>query len=531
MILTEQTDFHALTGLVREGAYGALDVVGTYAVYEALKPMLTGNRERVYAFERGMQKHAFAMMVRGININEQRRREAVTTLKRDLTGGLKKVDRLPIVRDVWDGKTIETGWCPEEPGKRHKWPKGVPDEERKCERCGVDRMKRDPFNANSSHQCKRLFYKLLKVQPIYGKKGEITTDDEALQKIAERHENLAPLCEAIQSVRDTKKQLGLLEARLTSAGRYTASFNVGAAWTGRWSSSKNPFGEGGNLQNIGERHRYLFEADPGMVLFYADLEQAESNSVAHLSGDPKYIEAHQLGDVHTYVCRMIFTHLPWTGDLKADKSIAKALPDWDQAEGHDYRFQSKRVQHGSNYGLSPQGIAMIAHIPLKESRSMQRNYFGEFVYIPQWHKRVIEQVRNQEPLVSPFGREIPLFGRPWDPHTHKQAFAAIPQSIVVDVISIGIDRLAAYPEIQLMAQVHDAILGQFPEDKIDVYAPIIAEAMRVPVQIGDRVMTINTEVAIGRNWGKKVTAKDVEEAAAKGKTLTLNERGIEVYHV
>jgi DNA polymerase I-like protein with 3'-5' exonuclease and polymerase domains len=519
LIITEKTDFHALTGLMREGAYGALDVVGTFAVYKALAPLLTGNKARVYAFERGMQKHAFAMMVNGVNINTSKRTEAVTRLKRDLIGLEKKADKHPTVMGVWDKFELNTGWCPSEPGKRHKWQAGVADTpERKCERCGVSRMKRATFSPNSSHQCKHLFYKLLKCQPVHNKKGEVTTDDEALAKIGQKYPDFYDLTQTIQGVRDAKKQLGLLEARLTPAGRYTASFNVGAAWTGRWSSSKNPFGEGGNLQNIGERHRYLFEADPGYVLFYADLEQAESNTVAHLSGDPKYIEAHELGDVHTYVCRMIFQHLEWSPDrdIKKDKIIAKVNPPWDLADGHDYRFQSKRVQHGSNYGLTAPGIAMIAHIPLKESRAMQRNYFDEFVYIPAWHKKVIETVKEQQPLVSPFGREITLLGRPWDNGTYRQAFSAVPQSVVADVISVGIHRLAARPEIKLMAQVHDAILGQFPAHMIDELAPFIKESMAVPLQVGDRVMTIATEIAIGeRNWGKK--SED-------------NPKGIEVWH-
>lgn len=507
MIITEKDDFLAMKGMMREGAYNALDVVGTFAVHDALAPMLTGNKARIYAFERGMQAAAFDMMVRGVRINDTKRKAAVVKLKRTLTRVSREANKLPVVQEFWDKTKHETGWCPAEPGKHHKWPRGVADtQEKVCLTCGVSRVKRLDFNCNSSVHCKHLLYKRLKMMPVHNKKGEVTTDDEALAKLGQKYPEHIALIEAILTVRDTKKQLGLLEARLTPDNRFPSSFNVGAAWTGRWSSSKNPFGEGGNLQNIGEQHRYLFEADPGYEIFYADLEQAESNSVAHLAGDPRYIEAHLLGDVHTYVSRLVFPFLPFTGDLKEDKKVAKVNPPWDLAEGHDYRFQSKRVQHGSNYGLTPPGIAMIAHIPLKESKVMQANYFGEFPYIQQWQNSVIAKIRMGEPLVSPFGFEIMLMGRPWDRATHRQGFSAIPQSIVAHVISIGIHRLYKTRKetgIQLLAQVHDAILGQYPIERREESIAIIKEAMRVPLPIGDRVMTIATEVAAGKNWGKR----------------------------
>jgi len=112
----------------------------------------------------------------------------------------------------------------------------------------------------------------------------------------------------------------------------------------------------------------MFIADPGKVLCYADLKQAESLTVAYLAGDEAYIEAHKSGDTHTFVARMIWPDLPWTGDIWKDKAWAKEhMPEWDPADGHDFRFQSKRIQHGGNYGMSPYGVARVAHIPVAEA--------------------------------------------------------------------------------------------------------------------------------------------------------------------
>ncbi len=319
---------------------------------------------------------------------------------------------------------------------------------------------------------------------------------------------MAPLCRAILAVRDKQKQLGSLAAKLTPDGRYPSSFNVGAAWTGRFSSSKNPFGLGGNLQNVAPKHRRVFIADPGMEIGYADYMQGESNIVAHLSGDPKYIEAHRLGDVHTYVTRYVWPELPWTGDLAKDKKIAKQNPPWDLAEGHDYRFQCKRIQHGSNYGLTPFGISMIAQIPLSEAKRAYNSYMTEFDYIPAWQAWVRSQVLEHKPLSNALGRPWLPFGRPWDKHTWRQALSFLPQSLLADIDDIALYRVwldLEEQEVQLLAQVHDALLHQFPKGHYDLEREVL-KRMQIPVPITDyrgntRIMTIGVETATGANWG------------------------------
>lgn len=217
--------------------------------------------------------------------------------------------------------------------------------------------------------------------------------------------------------------------------------------------------------------------------------------------------------MHTYVTRLVWPDLPWTGDLKRDKVIAKQNPEWDQAPGHDLRFQSKRIQHGSNFGLTPAGISMIAKIPMKAAAAAQRNYFRGFPNIPAWQDKVAGMVREQEPLVNPLGRKIRLFGRPWDGHTIKQGLAFLPQSTVADIINVGVWRIwneldePGEDIVELLAQVHDAILFQYPIDRDDLVKRAIS-LMKVPVPVVDifgklRIAEVETEAAIGLNWGKQ----------------------------
>lgn len=498
-------------GQEKSWCYNALDCTGTLEIAQVLLPRLNEAQSLTYAFERALQAPAIAMMMRGVRVDETKRAEMVTTLKRELASEMRKIAKLPQVTEVWDGTELETGECPAELGKHHKWPRGVPDSpDRKCERCGAPRVRAKPFNPGSPDQNHRLFYELHGVSPIKNKLGEVSTDEDVLEKIGRRYAALKPVTDAILSVRNSKKQLGSLAAKLTSDGRYPSSFNVGAAWTGRFSSSKNPFQLGGNLQNVAERHRRVFIADPGYTLGYADYMQGESNIVAHLAGDPKYIEAHRVGDVHTFVCRYVFPDLPWTGDLKRDKIVAKVNPPWDTAPGHDYRFQTKSVVHGCNLGLTPFGIALQKHIPLAQAKAGFERYMTEFEYIPAWQSWVAGQVREHKPLVNPLGRTVQLFGRPNDKHTINQAYAFLPQSTLADIDDIAMWLVWLYLEpedVQLLAQVHDALLHQFPSGRMDLEKQLV-DFMSIPVPVTDfrgntRVMTIGVETAVGKNWGHK----------------------------
>lgn len=501
-------------GQERDWAYNALDCTGTLEVAEEILPKLSPLQERTYAFERQLQGPAMSMMMRGVRLNQPLRNEMVKELKREMKRDEADVGVHPQVQSIWDGHELETGFCPNFPvefgrGKRHKWPRGVPDSpDRRCENCGTPRVHPKRFEATSSTQTHRLIYDLHKIPTLTNKQGKVSTDDDTLNRIKRKHPELAELCDRILAIRDKQKQLGTLEARTSSDGRYPSSFNVGAAWTGRFSSSKNPYGLGGNLQNVSPRHRKIFIADPGMEIGYADYMQGESNIVAHLSGDPKYIEAHKLGDVHTYVTRYVWPHLPWTGDLAKDKKIAKQNPPWDLAEGHDYRFQCKRIQHGSNYGLTPFGISMIAQIPLPEAKAAYNTYMTEFDYIPAWQDWERKNVVEHKPIINPLGRVWVPMGRSWDKHTWRQALSFKAQSLLADINDIALYyvwRDLEEQEVQLLAQVHDALLHQYPTGSYSLERELLKK-MKIPVPVTDfrgitRTMTIGVETATGKNWG------------------------------
>lgn len=502
-------------GQIKDWLYNALDNTGTREIADVLLPRLNAKQARTYAFERALQGPAMAMMQRGINIDGLQRQRMIRELKQELAKDVSAIAKFEQIQSRWDYTTKNTGSCPlpaRKDGKHkwEKWEKGADEHGRHCVACGSDRLIPDPFNANSADHVDHLVYDLLGIPVHTNKKGKRSTEGDILERIGNKYPKIRDITDAILAVRDKKKQLGSLSARLDKGGRYPSSFNIGAAWTGRQSSSKNPYGEGGNAQNVAPRHRKIFIADPGKLLGYIDLKQAESNVVAHISGDQVYIDAHKSGDVHTYVARLVWPELPWNGDLKKDKSIAKRLPEWDNVEGHDFRFQAKRIQHGSNFGLTPPGIAMIARIPMKQAFKAQENYFNEFQFIRTWQNFTAKRIREHLPLVNVLGREITLFGRPWEPHTIKQGLAFIPQSSVADILDLGMWRVWSEQdptggnadEVELLAQGHDALLLQFDKERKEVLHKT-RRLLQIPIPVNGRIMQIEAEVAIGYNWAKQ----------------------------
>lgn len=504
-----------LTGQLQQYAYNAMDCVGTRQVFDTLYPMLRDDQLRYYAFCRAAQLPAFQMGLRGILVDPEALAEATSEVQKELRRLKGQIDRLPAVRKHWDGREKDTGLCMKSTRKdsRHTWPRGVPDDDpdKRCTSCGAPRMKRSPFNANSAVQRAHLFYDILGMPPLKNKTGNVSTDKDVIIRLLDKHPEHRELLEAVRDFTGLKKQLGFLKSRLSPEGRFPSSFTVGTAWTGRWSSTKNVYGEGGNAQNIAPRHRNIFIADPGKVLVYADLKQAESNLVAHIAGDQRYIDAHNSGDVHTFVTKFIWPDYDWTGNIDHDKKIAKGNnPPWDPAPGHNIRFQSKRFQHGGNYGLTAFGVSRIHHIPVAGARTALRNYHNEFPGIRAWHRWTSAIVRAGERLRMPLGFEVALLGRPWDDHTVKQGLALLPQGTVAHLINLGawgIWKTMDPEEAELLAQIHDALLFQVPEGRLDLVKKA-ADIMRVPLRVTDingkeRVTTLDVEVAVGKNWGKK----------------------------
>lgn len=493
----------------RYWVYNAADCTGTLEIAENLRPRLKGQALNVYHFEMASQNPAFAITRRGLKVNLPELNARLKAVKADVKRQQAAVAQRPDILAVWDATEQVTGQCKlstraDGRHKWEKWTKGTSEIGRKCVECGTDRLTLSAFNCASHQQCKRLFGDLLKMKLLRNKKGALSTEEEVLQRMQKANPQYADMLQAIIDVRHLQKQAGFLSSRISPDGRWLSVANVGATLSGRWSSSKNPMGYGNGIANIADHLRTPFIPDPGYEIAYADLKQAESYVVAALAEDEAYMEAHQSGDVHTYNTRILFPEYEWTGDIEKDKALAKSLcPSFDPE--HDLRHHGKRQTHGYSYGVSPQGTATQARIPLEVSKRGHAQLDRAFPGIKgTYHPEVIERVKQQLPLVTPVGRPILLMGRPDDSATYRQGYSLVPQSLVADLVNIALFEIWRDLDphlVQVLGNGYDAVLMQWKRKDRDEALAEVVKRMEVPVMIKQKQLTIPVEVLVGMNWG------------------------------
>src|SRR5437899_9417003 len=165
------------------------------------------------------------------------------------------------------------------------------------------------FNINSTPQLRHVLFEKHQLPVLKRTKTGASTDYDVLEQLAAMgHEVPRLLIEYRELSKLKSTYVDALPGFINPAtGRIHTSFNQTGAATGRLSSSEP------NLQNIpvrtprGETIRRAFVAPPGAVLVTADYSQIELRLLAHLSGDPAFVQAfEQGGDIHRQTAAIIF---------------------------------------------------------------------------------------------------------------------------------------------------------------------------------------------------------------------------------
>ena len=134
----------------------------------------------------------------------------------------------------------------------------------------------------------------------------------------------------------------------------------------------------------------------------------------------------------------------------------------------------------------------------------QSKYFTAFPSHLRWHAHVRSQLLTDGYLVSLTGRRRWFFGRRNDDATVREAIAFDPQGSVGDILNQGMLRIWRLNICQLLLQVHDAILVQYPEDREDEVLPRLLKEIEVPIGLKNgRVLKIPAEAKTGWNWSVK----------------------------
>ena len=445
--------------------YCALDCCVTSEVLTKIRPQLDNLTRSTYEFSKALQAPVLEMRLRGVLIDAEQRNKVVADLRANMSRMARNLDRLI-------GEGI-----------------GVPD-----------------LNWRSPKQLMRLFYHVLGIPTIRKRNAAglyaPTVNRDALEQL-DNYFLAQPLVSHILGLRDLGKKVEFLETGIDPDGRIRTSYNIAGTSTGRFASSSFDFGTGTNLQNVEDRLRSVFVADQGCKFAYIDLEQAESRAVGaiewNLFHDGKYLNACESGDLHTSVARLAWPHLHWTGRLAEDKAVAEQ-PYYRQ---HSYRHMAKVLGHGTNYLGKPTTMAKHTHIDAKDIASFQFAYFSAFPAHRAWHRNVAAQIAEYGNLISLSGRRRYFLGRRNDDATIREAVAFDPQCTVSDILNRGMLQVWRLGICQLLLQVHDAILVQYPEEQENEILPKLLRGILAPIELKHgRTLVIPSEASVGWNWAK-----------------------------
>ena len=348
------------------------------------------------------------------------------------------------------------------------------------------------FNLSSPKQLGEILFTKLGL-PIIKKtpKGAPSTAEEVLAELAETYELPRLLMEhrGLAKLKSTyTDKLPLMIKPQT--GRVHTSYHQAVAATGRLSST-DP-----NLQNIpvrneqGRRIRQAFIPCAGYKLVAADYSQIELRIMAHLSGDKGLLTAFAEGkDIHKATAAEVF---------------GVAL----DAVTSDMRRSAKAINFGLIYGMSAFGLAKQLGIGRAEAQKYMDLYFERYPGVLEYMERTRQQADAQGYVETLFGRRLYLpdiksRNAGLRKAAERAAINAPMQGTAADIIKramINVDgwiRGIEDESIRMLMQVHDELVFEIREEKLEEYIALIKEKMSGAAELD---VPLVVEAGTGDNW-------------------------------
>ena len=347
------------------------------------------------------------------------------------------------------------------------------------------------FNMDSPRQLQQLLFEELQLPvTIKTPTGQPSTNEEALEALADRHElpRLVLDHRTLAKLRSTYTDK-LPEAVNPHTGRVHTSYHQAVAATGRLSSN-DP-----NLQNIpirteeGRRIRQAFVAPAGYKILAADYSQIELRIMAHLSGDAGLLAAfHGNQDVHRATAAEVF-----------------GLPQ-NQVDANQRRA-AKAINFGLMYGMSAWGLARQLGIDRAEANAYVKTYFERYPGVRDFMEQVREKARRDGYVETLFGRRLYLN----EIHSRNQglragaeraAINAPMQGTAADIIKRAMIAVDAWLQTlggaaRMIMQVHDELVFEVRENRIDEVKLGVRECMASAAKLS---VPLIVDIGIGANW-------------------------------
>lgn len=326
--------------------------------------------------------------------------------------------------------------------------------------------------------------------------GQRSTKESELEKLRDIH----PIIDDILEYRGLAKLLGTyidsIPQLLDEHDRLHAQFLQYGAVTGRMASEKP------GLQNIpirtdrGRAIRHAFIAPKGSTLLALDYSQIELRIAAILSGDEKLMDIFKSGrDVHREVAAAVFGVAP-------------------EAVDHEMRRRAKIINFGILYGMGVNALKTQLGTSVGEAHQFYDDYFATFTTLAQYLESTKGFARKNGFTETLFGRrrQFPEMKSPL-PYVRAQAermaINAPIQGTQADIIKLAMVRIeetlkaeGLSDSVHLILQVHDELVFELAEDKLETVGKRIQEIMESALTPEEtRGVPVIAEAKVGSTWG------------------------------
>ena len=350
----------------------------------------------------------------------------------------------------------------------------------------------EPFNLGSTKQLQHILFEKMSL-PVIKKtpKGAPSTSEDVLQELALEY----PLPQKIMEYRGLTKLKNTYTDKLPKminhrTGRVHTSYHQAVTATGRLSST-DP-----NLQNIpirneeGRRVRQAFVPREGNKIVAADYSQIELRIMAHLSGDKGLLDAFAHGkDIHKATAAEVF-------GVNLDDVTT------------EQRRSAKAINFGLIYGMSAFGLSKQLNIPRNEAQKYMDLYFERYPGVLEYMDSTREGAKEKGYVETVFGRrlylpDIKASNGARRKGAERAAINAPMQGTAADIIKMAMikvdDWIAnnASDDVTMMMQVHDELVFEIKEDKVDEYVATITTLMETAATLN---VPLVVEAGVGENW-------------------------------
>lgn len=351
----------------------------------------------------------------------------------------------------------------------------------------------EEFNLNSPKQLAEVLFFKLNIAPVKKTKTGYSTNSDVLEELDNRGEEIAKYI--LDYRKFSKLKSTYIDALPKAADENNiihTTFNQTGTATGRLSSS-DP-----NLQNIpvkteeGIEIREGFITKPGYKLLGIDYSQIELRVLTEISKDESLIKAYKEDqDLHSLTARRIF-------NLDDNEEVASKQ-----------RSMAKIVNFSIIYGKTPFGLSSELKITRAEAASYIERYFQEYPKVKELEEEIIENATKTGYSETYFKRRRDIEGinsknKNLRNQADRMAVNTVIQGTAAEIIKKVMikvyNEIKDKEDIQMLLQVHDELIFQVEEDKVESYKATIENIMENTVTFANVRLKVNG--AIGENWAE-----------------------------